>query len=139
MPAFVAGLGPAKLRALVYLLAFVVFGALAIVGVLTLDDADRLFTLVGGALGMGTVGLSLKNIQKAPDVIDATPAGEPAADSALGRAVDALDALVKRLEAVGVTIGPAAGDELVDGAPYAAGSDPVLDRRLALEARASSQ
>lgn len=136
MGGFVAGLGPAKIRALVYLLAFVVFGALAIVGVLTLDDADRLFTLVGGALGMGTMGLSLRNIQKAPDVIDESGASVSTADpDGLGRLLAAVENLLTRLDSAGVAA-PASAGPVVSVDNSAAGD--VLAHRLELEARAAS-
>ncbi|WP_037165019.1 hypothetical protein [Rhodococcoides fascians] len=144
MRALVGGLGgPAKVRALVYLLAFVVFGALVIFGVMSLDDADRWFTLAGGALGMSTMGLSLRNLQKAPDVIDEAgrPVAAPAsADPGLGDLLAAVEGLVRRVELVGGSVSAPAQDgvpaTVVDGEPYAA-ADAVLARRLALEARAS--
>ncbi|OZF41925.1 hypothetical protein [Rhodococcus sp. 14-2470-1a] len=141
MPGFLAGLGPAKVRALVYVLAFFVFGALAIAGVMTLDDADRWLGLAGGALGMSTMGLSLKNLQKAPDVIDEAgrPVAAPAPDPGVRELLEAVEGLVRRVELAGGSVAAPAQDGVpavvVDGAPYAGGD--VLRERLALEARAS--
>ena len=77
------------------------------------------------------MGLSLKNLQKAPDVIDG--AGRPVESTmpagGLGALLAALESMVQRVEAAGGSVSAPAQD----GVPA---TDSVLARRLDLEARA---
>jgi hypothetical protein len=149
-----SGLDARKIRALVYIVAFAALGALATFGVLTIEDAERYLFLAGGLLGMGATGLSLKNLEKAPGVVEqkveqkVRAEQEPAPAGGLAAVIDRLQDVAQKVELVAGMIAPR-NYSVVSGAPFAVPGAPetstdnpvtvnALRARLDAEARATA-